>query len=68
VEQASHSGFETSLPTLSDLASVELNIPQDKAKFSNDTSAKLYEVLNKHGVSQTLLDEVARELKAAQSR
>ena len=38
---------------------------QDEAKFSNDTSAKLYEVLKKHGVSQTLLDEVDRELKTA---
>jgi uncharacterized protein (DUF4415 family) len=38
---------------------------QDEAKFSNDSSAKLFEVLKKHGVSQVVLDEAVRELKAA---
>lgn len=38
---------------------------QDEAKFSNDTSDKLFEVLKRRGVSQTLLDEAKRELIAA---
>ena len=54
------SGYQTLLK-----AYISDGLRQDEAKFSRDVSARMLEVLKKHGVPQAVLDEVARELVAA---
>ena len=58
--QRGFAGYQTLLKVyLSD------GLRRDEAQFSNKAQARLIEVLKKHGVPQTILDEATRELAAA---
>lgn len=58
--QRGFAGYQTLLK-----AYISDGLRRDEAQFSSSQTARLMEALKKHGVSQAVLDEAARELAAA---